>query len=98
MSHPLVDVTAFQITGNYRLLVSFDDGLVREIDFHPVLHGEMLGPLRDVKLFNQVRLDHETGTLVWPNGADFDPWMLHEWPVLAAELAAQASQWDSVLA
>jgi hypothetical protein len=30
-------------------------------------------------LFNQVRIDPEVHTLVWPNGADFDPAMLHDW-------------------
>ena len=34
--------------------------------------GELYGPLRDLKLFDQVRIDVEVGVLVWPNGADFD--------------------------
>jgi len=25
---------------------------------------------------------------------DFDPWMLHEWPRLADELAARAREWS----
>jgi hypothetical protein len=34
----------------------------------------MLEPLReDPKLFRQVRVDDELGTIVWPNGADMDP-------------------------
>jgi hypothetical protein len=36
------------------------------------------GPLRDQALFRQVRLDSEVHTLVWPNGADFDPATLHD--------------------
>jgi hypothetical protein len=31
-------------------------------------------------LFNQVEIDPEIHTLVWPNGADFDPETLHNWP------------------
>jgi hypothetical protein len=57
------------------------------IDFEPVLHGEMYAPLRDLKLFDQVRLDPEIRTLVWPNGADFDPYVLHEWPRVVEQLA-----------
>lgn len=78
--------------------VSFDDGTEQVIDFQPVLYGEMYGPLRDLKMFNQVRLDPEIATLVWPNGADFDPWMLHEWPNLIDKLAERARQWEPVLA
>lgn len=34
-------------------------------------------PLRDPAFFAQVRVDPEAGTLVWPNGADLDPLVLH---------------------
>ena len=98
MSHPLHDVVDFEIVGDYRLRVAFDDGTKQEIDFSPVQFGEMYGPLRNLKMFNQVRLDCEVATLVWPNGADFDPWMLHEWPNLIDELAERARRWDPVLA
>jgi hypothetical protein len=60
--------------------VGFDDGTERSIDFQPILMGELYGPLRDLSLFNQVRIDPEVETLVWPNGADFDPATLHDWP------------------
>jgi hypothetical protein len=31
---------------------------------------------------------------VWPNGADFDPATLHDWPEVCDELAARAQAWD----
>jgi hypothetical protein len=31
--------------------------------------------------------------LVWPNGADFDPATLHDWPDLIDELTAMARRW-----
>jgi len=43
------------------------------------LHGKIYGPLQDLAVFNQVRLDPEVRTLVWPNDADFDPADLHDW-------------------
>ena len=98
MSHPLYDVVDFEIVGDHRLRVAFDDGTEQVIDFRPVLYGEMFSPLRDVRIFNQVRLDREVATLVWPNGADFDPWMLHEWPNLIDELSERARQWEVVFA
>jgi len=94
MSHPIWRVKSFEITGPYLLRIVFDDASELEIDFLPVLAGEMYAPLRDPAVFNQVRLDTEVHTLVWPNGADFDPAMLHDWPQYAQALAARAREWE----
>ena len=94
MNHPIHRVVAFEITGPYVIHVRFEDGLEHTIDFAPVLAGELFGPLRDEALFRQVRLDTEAHTLVWPNGADFDPATLHDWPRYAEEFAARAKQWQ----
>ena len=48
------------------------------MEFRPVLKGELYGPLRSLELFNQVQVDPEVETLVWPNGADFAPEFLYE--------------------
>lgn len=93
MTHPIHRVSAFDIVGPYRLSVTFADQTTQEIDFQPVLHGPLFGPLRDLAVFNAVRLDPGGGILVWPNGADFDPATLHEWPRVSAELAARAARW-----
>jgi len=71
----------------------FEDGLVRTIDFRPVLEGELYGPLRDLDRFNSVSLDREAHTVVWPNGADFDPAILHDWPDHEAGMIALARRW-----
>ena len=89
MAHPLYDVTAFEIVGDYTLRIMFNDGTTQIVDLEPVLVGEMLAPLRDPAFFRQVRLDPEIRTLVWPNGADFDPYVLHEWPRMVEPLAKQ---------
>ncbi|HEX9723318.1 MAG TPA: DUF2442 domain-containing protein [Vicinamibacteria bacterium] len=60
--------------------MKFADGSTQVIDFRPVLKGELYGALQDPSLFDEVRLDPEAHTLVWPNGADFDPAILHKWP------------------
>jgi hypothetical protein len=60
------------------LRVGFDDGTVRDVDLEAELWGPVFEPLReDVQLFRQVRVDEELGTIVWPNGADMDPDVLH---------------------
>jgi len=92
-SHPIVRVQAFEFAGPYALRISFDDGSIQIIDFEPVLAGELYGPLRDPELFRAVRIDPEAHTLVWPNGADFDPATLFDWPAHAEAFARRARAW-----
>ena len=94
MKHAFHRVRVFKIEAPYILRVGFDDGTEQVIDFQPLLAGELFGPLRELALFDQVRIDPEVHTLVWPNGADFDPATLHDWPVHAEALAARARKWD----
>ncbi len=94
MDHLLIEVTDFEIVGVYTIKITFEDGVEQVIDFEPVLYGYYYGPLRDKSLFNQVTLDPEIGTLVWPNGADFDPATLYNWHKGdGAELAKRAQKW-----
>jgi len=93
MDHPIYRVTAAETLGDYRLRVSFDDGSTQEIDLEPVLEGELYGPLRDRALFAAVEVDPEVGTLVWPNGADFDPAILHDWPAHEPAMRELAKGW-----
>ena len=96
MSHPIYRVLAFERIAPYTLRVKFDDTTERLIDFRPILAGEVYGPLRDPTLFNQVQVDPEVHTLVWSNGADFDPATLHDWPEHLDALLARARHWESV--
>lgn len=93
-THLMCRVSEFGIVAPYTLRVVFDDASEQVIDFEPILRGELYGPLRDPRLFNQVALDTEAGTLVWPNGADFDPATLHDWPQCKTAFVEMASHWD----
>ncbi len=79
--HPIHRVVSFEPVAPYTLRVQFEDDTLRTIDFRPVLKGEVLGALRDPEIFRQVQIDPEVHTLVWPNGADFDPATLYDWPL-----------------
>lgn len=92
MSHPIYRVTSVELLDGYRLRVGFDDESAREIDLAPVLAGEIYGPLRDPAVFASVEIDPEVHTLVWPNGADFDPATLHDWPMHEAALRELAKR------
>jgi hypothetical protein len=95
MAHPLHHITKFERIGGYRLRIWFDDGLERQVDFEPILWGELYGPLRDPELFQTVRLDTEFKTLLWENGADFDPSILHDWPEHERAWREWAAKWRS---
>jgi hypothetical protein len=93
MAHPIYRIISFHIVGPFTISVSFDDNTEQRIEFLPVLRGKLFGPLKDPVVFNQVVLDQEAGTLVWPNGADFDPATLHDWPQVREELVRRARTW-----
>lgn len=93
MAHEIHRVTRFEKLAPFILRVEFEDGTCQMIDFRPVLIGELYGPLKDLALFEQVQLDREAHTLVWPNGADFDPAVLHNWAEVSAEFEALAQTW-----
>jgi hypothetical protein len=93
MKHPIYRVTVVKILAPYVLSIQFNDGVSRTINFESVLAGELYTPLRDLTLFNQVKIDPEVHTLVWPNGADFDPATLHDWPEYTEALERRAKDW-----
>jgi Protein of unknown function (DUF2442) len=80
-------VSSVEYLGGYRLRLTFADGLVADVDLTEKLRGEVgpiFEPLRDETFFAQVSVDKELGTVVWPNGADLAPDVLHEQAVNAA--------------
>lgn len=62
---------------DYRLRLEFSDGATMVVDLAPELHGEVFEPLRSPAFFGQVTVNPETGTVEWPNGADFAPEFLY---------------------
>ena len=80
MSAPY-EVRAVEHLGGYRLRLTFADGLVGDVDLADRFTGRvgpMFEPLRDVGYFASVVVDEVLGTIVWPNGADLAPDVLHE--------------------
>jgi len=92
MAHGIYKVVDVEIVCSYILRVTFDDETEQEIDFGPVLKGALYGLLQDERVFNQVTIDPEVHTLVWPNGADFDPETLHDWPKYAEAMRQLVEQ------
>jgi len=94
MAHEIHRVASFEKLAPFTLRVKFADGTSQTIDFLPILKGELYGPLQNPVLFDRVSIDPEVHTLVWPNGADFDPAILHNWPESGPKLKALTEKWD----
>lgn len=70
-------VVSVEALPEHRLCVTFSDGVVTEVDLSMDLRGPMTEPLRDPAYFARVSVDHDAGTVAWPNGYDLDPVVLH---------------------
>ncbi len=73
----MLRVTEVETLDGHRLRVAFNDGVVRDVDCSFLLHGTLGEPLRDPDYFRQARVDEEARTVVWPNGLDPAPELLH---------------------
>lgn len=93
MNHIITKIKSVAAPELYKIHVVFADDSEQVIDLEPVLFGPMYGPLRDPALFHGVKVDPEVGTIVWPNGADFDPATLYQWETVKNELAERALEW-----
>ena len=74
----LVDVTDAEVIGDHRLRLTFEDGLVGDIDFAGRDWRGVSEPLADPAFFAQVRVDLQIRTVAWPNGYDMAPETLYE--------------------
>jgi hypothetical protein len=74
----MLHITKVTYLEDYRLRLQFNDGSVKEVNLRTKLYGEVFEPLKNLDLFRQVRLNPESHTVEWPNGAYFSPEYLHE--------------------
>ena len=72
---------------DFILRIEFSDESIRDVDLSEELKGEVFEPLRDPTVFRQVRVNPETQTIEWPNGADLAPEFLHEKGTDVAQVA-----------
>jgi hypothetical protein len=75
----MLRVIAVEPLDDSHLRLEFSDGAVREIDCAFLMHGTLGEPLRDPTYFREVRVDEESRTIVWPNGLDPSPDLLHDY-------------------
>jgi hypothetical protein len=63
---------------DYRLECIFNTNETLRVNLQNELYGEIFTSLLDAKIFSQVRINSDTGTIEWDNGADFAPEFLYE--------------------
>ena len=72
------DVTKVEPLGGYRVRLEFADGVAGEIDLGRLITFRgVFARLRDEAEFARVGVDPESGTIVWPTGADLCPDVLY---------------------
>jgi len=74
----LKDIVGAKAVGGHRLYLRFEDGVEGVLDLAPLLSFRgVFEPLQDPSYFAEVRVDADSGTVAWPNGADLDPDVLY---------------------
>lgn len=74
----MFDVIEARHIGNYTVWLRFEDGTAGEVDLSAELWGPIFEPLKDKAFFSRLYVNVDTGTIEWPNKADFAPEFLYE--------------------
>jgi len=63
---------------NFRLKLVFRTGEVKILNAKPHLTGPIFAPVTQPDYFAHVDVDEVSGSIFWPNGADFCPQFVYE--------------------
>ncbi len=67
------DIIAVSVVRHGVVKLTFADGVSGEVDLLGRMNGPVFASARSADGFADVRVDGETGTIVWPGGADLAP-------------------------
>jgi len=68
-----IHITEAKYLSDYRVEVFFNDGKQGTADLSEAIKGPVFEPLRKKSFFAQLKVDKESETISWPNGADLAP-------------------------
>jgi len=71
-----LEITNAEYLDNYRLLLTFNNGIQKTVDFQNELNGNVFIPLKQLDYFKNFYIKYNT--VEWQNGADFAPEYLYE--------------------
>jgi hypothetical protein len=72
------DIAEAAVVRHGVIRLRFGDGLTGEVDVLNRMRGPVFDQARTPQGFAKVSVDPETGTVVWPGGADLAPDTLYE--------------------
>jgi len=72
------DITYVAVVRHGVLRVTFADGTTGEVEVLERMRGPVFDEARTPEGFARASVDDETGTVVWPGGADLAPDTLYE--------------------
>jgi hypothetical protein len=72
------DIEAADVVRHGVLRLTFADGVTGELDVLDRMRGRVFEDARTPAGFSMVSVDRDTGTVVWPGGADLAPDTLYE--------------------
>ncbi|MGH2888397.1 MAG: DUF2442 domain-containing protein [Solirubrobacteraceae bacterium] len=78
MTGPTPDITDVAVVDHGVLRLTFADGLSGEVEVLERMCGPVFADARTPSGFAAVSVDPETGTVVWPGGADLAPDTLYQ--------------------
>jgi Protein of unknown function (DUF2442) len=64
---------------NYQLIITFENEEIRQLDMNPYLDKGIFKELRDLSIFNSVKISFDT--IEWANNADLDPEFVYNYSV-----------------
>ena len=71
-----LEVTQAKYLDNYKLLITFNNGVQKTVDLRNELNGSVYAPLKQLDYFKNFRIIYNT--VEWENGADYAPEYLYE--------------------
>jgi len=72
----LLDVISVKTKPNFRLILEFENGEIRQFDMTAFLNKKPFNKIANTQIFNQVKVQY--GTLIWPGNIDIAPETLYE--------------------
>ncbi|KMQ50581.1 hypothetical protein CHISP_2432 [Chitinispirillum alkaliphilum] len=86
----LIDVVSVEVLDNYHLLLTFENGEVRNFDMNRYIELKPYNCLKGTSQFKRAKV--ENGTVVWPGEIDMAPENLYHESVFIRSVSSDSSR------